>query len=431
MTLVSEARWIPRQWKFLAGVVLLLIAAVIAGLVWAARPTIARVTRPTAASFSPALVAKGRALAMIGDCAVCHAAPDGRAYAGGGPIATPFGTVYASNITPDETTGIGDWSEPAFRRALREGVSRNGTHLYPALPYDHFNTLSDGDVEALYAFLMTRPAVEARKPANRLIPPLGIRPLLAGWKALFLRPQPVKADPSRPPDWNRGHYLVDALAHCGSCHTPRNALGVERADKLFAGGWADGWYAPPLNAASPALRAWTPERLHLYLRTGLDPDHAAAAGPMGPVTHGLSKAPEADVRAIAVYIASLSGRTEDGAPVEQAEAAARAHPQAVQLFEGSCAGCHDPGAAMMTAGRPSLSLGTPMREDNPRDTMQIVSKGLSPPVGRQGPYMPPFALTDAQLGDLAAYLRARYTTLPPWPGNLTRPAAKARKEGVR
>ena len=399
-------------------------------------PAIAPIATPSPASFDRVSVARGAALASIGDCAVCHTATDGASYAGGRAIGTPFGVVYAVNITPDPETGLGHWSKAAFVRAMRQGAARDGEPLYPAFPFDHFTRLSDADLTDLYAFVMTRSPVRATAPANRLIPPLGWRPLAAGWTLLFLHPGLTPDDPSRSPQWNRGRYLAEALGHCAACHTPRNLLGAEEHTRAYAGGWSDGWYAPPLNATSPAARAWTADALYTYLRTGLSPSHAAAAGPMGPVTAELARAPEADVRAIATYIASLiqgpGAAAPDGtAPVDHAGAAARARPAAASLFAGACATCHDAGAPMMNQGRPSLALGTPLREANPRDTLQIVLQGLTPPVGRAGPTMPPFAasLTDAQAGDLAAYLRARYTDQPPWPGDLTTEAAKARKEG--
>ena len=224
-------------------------------------------TRPM---FAPDLQARGAALAKLGDCMVCHTAPGGKPYAGGGAVPTPFGVVYGTNITPDLDTGIGRWSLADFDKALRRGTRRGGAPLYPAMPYDHYSALTAADVQALYAFMMTREPVRAAPPGNRLVPPLGFRPLLYIWKALFFHPA------APPPE--RGQYLVETLGHCGACHTPHGWLGDEQRAKALDGGWAEGWYAPPLNAASPASSAWTEERLYLYLRTGLDPAHAASAG---------------------------------------------------------------------------------------------------------------------------------------------------------
>lgn len=375
-------------------------------------------------------------MAHLGYCAVCHSAPGGAPYAGGLKLKTPFGAVYSTNISPDAEMGIGRWSLPAFKRAMRQGVSRGGAHLYPAFPYDHFTHASDSDLGALYAFMMTRAPVRSTAPANRLIPPLGLRPLLAGWKLLFLHTGAVAAEPARSAEWNRGHYLVESFAHCGGCHSPRNPLGAEESGHAFEGGWAEGWYAPPLNASSPAARAWTVERMNHYLRTGLSLSHAAAAGPMGPVTDQLSAASPADVHAISVYISSLmsgAGASHVEAPtLDRAALAARAYPQGAALFAGACAGCQGSGVPMMLEGRPILSLGTPLYEPTPRDTIQIMLWGLKPPVGRSGPYMPAFghSFTNAQAAEIVAYLRARYSDSPPWPVELTREVAKARKEGA-
>ncbi len=169
-------------------------------------------------SFAPDLVRHGAELAALGYCASCHTAEGGKPFAGGRPLATPFGTIFGTNISPDPDTGIGAWSQAAFSRAMREGIDRSGHDLYPAFPYDHFAKLTDDDLGALYAFLMTRAPVHARNQANQLAFPFGFRPLLAGWKLLFLNKAPVPTDPTKSPEWNRGAYLVEALTHCSACH---------------------------------------------------------------------------------------------------------------------------------------------------------------------------------------------------------------------
>jgi nicotinate dehydrogenase subunit B len=348
-------------------------------------------------------------------------------------LETPFGTVFTTNITPDPETGIGRWSRKAFVRALREGVARNGDLLYPAFPYDHFTHASDPDIDALYAFLMTRPAVQARAPVNRLKEPFGFRPLLAGWNLLFLHKGPLVDDPGQSAEWNRGRALAEGLAHCGGCHTPRNELGAERSDHAYDGAWTEGWYAPPLNTSSPAVRPWTADALFAYLRTGLSATHAAAAGPMGSVTRGLAQASEDDVRAIAVYFASLMAHApaaQGSPPADKGNVTDAAHPEAAALFAGACATCHAAGAPMMQEGRPSLAWGTPLHEDTPNDTIQIIVHGLAPPAGRSGPTMPAYgdSFSDRQLADITAYLRARYTDKPPWP-DVPGAVAQVRKGG--
>ena len=401
---------------------LALVGCVTAGvLTW--RPAIA--PDPAPHRFDPAVVARGAQLAAIGDCAVCHAGRDGEAYAGGNPVQTPFGQVYASNITPDRDTGIGTWSEAAFRRAMQGGVDRAGQFLYPAFPYNHYTHVSDDDVAAIYAFLLTRQPVRAPTPQTQLPFPLDIRPLMAGWNLLFLDRGPLRPDAAKDAAWNRGHYLVEGLGHCQACHSPHNALGAEEADRAFTGGLADGWEGPGLTAASsPAAIAWSADALYAYLRHGIDGQHAAAAGPMGAVSHDLSAVPEEDVRAMAAYIASMTG-----APDPAREQAVAAHAAAAQtppvaladtegamIFAGACAGCHGTGAPMMLGGRPSLALGSSVTAPTPRNATQTILYGLQPQAGERGPWMPGFAgsLTDAQVASVLAYLRARFADRPAW-----------------
>ncbi len=199
----------------------------------------------------------GAELAAVGNCVVCHTAPGGRPFAGGLALPTPFGTIYSTNITPDPETGIGRWSEAAFQRSMREGVDRQGRHLYPAFPYDHYTRVSDEDNRALYAYLMTREPVSAEPPANELPFPLNVRMVLAGWKLLFLREGAYEPDPAQSAEWNRGAYLAEGLGHCGACHSPRNAFGaVKTGEDHLAGGESEGWTAYALNHASPAPIPW-------------------------------------------------------------------------------------------------------------------------------------------------------------------------------
>lgn len=421
------------KWRRISGLGLVAaVAALLLALTLAWRPEIPKVAPPVSGSFSPALVMKGAALARVGDCAVCHTADGGRVFAGARPLATPFGTLFSDNITPDPETGIGNWSEAAFRRAMKEGVSRNGSHLYPALPYEHFTHVNDDDLAALYAFFMTRRPVRQIAPENRLIFPLGFRPLLAGWKLLFLREGPTAIAPAKSPEWNRGAYLVEGLGHCGGCHSPRNLAGGEDRSRAYAGGFAEGWRAPALDASNPAARRWTVAALEQYLRTGISPEHSAAAGPMGPVVESLSQAPPADVHAIAVYVASLmdnAGGLPAAPTVDQAEHAAKLFPEGNQLFAGACAGCHVRGAPMLAQGRPVLGLASSLRDDDPTSAVQAVLAGIQPPVARRGPMMPSFAngLTDEQIAQVLGYARARFTDRAPWP-DIAPKIARMRKE---
>ena len=286
-------------------IVMLAGAAAAYAIVW--RPAIAAIDPPAAQTFDTTLVKRGRELAAIGNCNDCHTVRGGRNFAGGLPVPTPFGTIFSSNITPDAETGIGRWSEAAFRRAMRSGVNRAGQHLYPTFPYDHFTNVSDQDDQALYAYLMTRQPVHAPARENQLPFPLDQRPVIAGWKLLFLHTSTYRLDPAQSAEWNRGAYLVEGLAHCGACHTPRNALGAERATAQFAGGDVDNWHAYALDERSASPVPWNAEALFGYLRDGWHPDHGTARGPMAEVVSNLSSVPDSEVRAIAAYMAGKFG----------------------------------------------------------------------------------------------------------------------------
>jgi mono/diheme cytochrome c family protein len=359
-------------------------------------------------SFPHEVIAKGAELARLGDCLGCHTEEGGKAYAGGTPIKTPFGTIYGTNITPDADTGIGRWSQDAFARAMREGVDREGRHLYPAFPYDHFTKLTDDDIAALYAFLMTREPVRQENRSNSVPIP---RAFIAVWKSRYLERGVYQPVGDRSAEWNRGAYLAQGLGHCGACHTPRNAAGAERKDAAFAGGEVEGWHAPALNSASPSPVPWTVDTLHAYLRHGIADLHAQSAGPMIEVVHDLSQVNEADVRALATYIASLDTRSDaDRAKLREA-ALARAGASKAQrgnaIYDGSCADCHNRGRGEQD-GALELPLGTALTIPTPRNLAYIIREGIVPPDGERGAWMPAFAgaLTDEQLTDLVIYLRA-------------------------
>ncbi|MBB2170380.1 molybdopterin-dependent oxidoreductase [Gluconacetobacter aggeris] len=417
-----------RGWVGLAAVGTLLSG--IGGLAVTAspwRPGIAPVARPDPARWSAATIARGRDVAAAGDCAVCHTAPGGMAYAGGLELETPFGIVRSTNLTPDEETGIGRWSYPAFARAMREGISRDGHHLYPAFPYTAFAKVSDADMEALYAYLMAREPVRNAVPETKLAFPFSLRPLMAGWNVLFHDTRPFAPDPARPAEWNRGAYLAEGLGHCSACHTPRNALGAEKwRGAWLGGGMAEGWEAPPLGNLSRAPVPWTADDLFAYLRTGFSERHGPAAGPMAPVVTHMATLPEADVRAIAAYVASFDTRaaSPDRARAVEQAAAIRARDAAwagegARVYGGSCAACHEGQAPHMFGARPSLALNSNVFADRPDNLAQVILHGISRPATPGVGAMPGFAasLSDAQVAALMRHIRVTYAPgRPPWEG---------------
>jgi mono/diheme cytochrome c family protein len=419
--------------------VVTIVGLCVAGVIgWrsASEPALASGAMGTpAAAADRASIQRGAELAAVGDCIICHTARGGKAFAGGLPINTPFGTIYSTNITPDAQTGIGGWSLDAFMRAMRRGVSSNGHLLYPAFPYVHFTHMTDADIASVYTFMMSRTPVRASAPANKLIFPLNFRPVVAVWNLLFLHAgTPVPMTRRQDAQLDRGRYLVDGLGHCAACHSPMNALGAEKSARPFDGGMIDGWDAPSLKTLLHAPTPWTREQLASYLRTGLASEHGAAAGPMRPVTRSLANASESDVEAMAAYVMSMQPSTPAPAlsPLAKAEPAADAPRLQVgaTLFQAACAACHAEHAPMSAiGGRPSLSQSTAVNSDSPRNAVRLMLDGLPTEGSTPGRLMPPFAgmLTDAQIADLAHYLRAQYSKESPWPLEAA-DVAKYRKE---
>jgi nicotinate dehydrogenase subunit B len=388
--------------------------------------SIAPIARPDPSTYSAATIARGQQLAALGDCAVCHTQPNGAINAGGRAIETPFGIVYATNITPDVETGIGAWSYPAFERAMREGIHRDGRHLYPAFPYNHFAKTGDADLQALYAYLMAQPAVKSVSPETRLAFPFNLRPLMAGWNALFHDSKTFTPDPAKSATWNRGAYLVEGLGHCGACHSPRNALGAERANAYLAGGFAEGWEAPPLTSLSHAPIPWSEDELFAYLRTGESRLHGVAAGPMAPVVKDLAALPDEDIRAMAVYLGSFNdnaiGKAEQqalAARLETSSALSSTSSVGARLYQGACAVCHEVGGAPLFGSRPSLALNSNLHSAVPDNLIQLILHGIAKPAATDLGYMPAFkdSLTDGQVAELAAYLRRQFAPdKPAWTG---------------
>jgi mono/diheme cytochrome c family protein len=356
--------------------------------------------------------------------------------------------VYSTNVTPDPLTGIGRWSQPAFARAMREGVDRQGRQLYPAFPYDHFTLLTDADIGALYALLMTRQPVRARAPHNEIDFPLRFRPLLAGWKLLYFREGRFHADERHDAEWNRGAYLAEGLGHCGACHTPRNVLGAEKKERHFSGGDSEGWHAYAINAASQSPVPWDVATLDFYLRNGWHPSHGVARGPMAPVVESLAGVPERDVHAVASYVVSGMGApTPERSSRAQALARIGSHPGAAGkiipqsagmqapapmptstpaftagnrvgavIYADACANCHEAGQPL-PFGAINLALSIGVSGGDPTNLLHVVRDGLPGTGEAPQPIMPGFTktLSDRQLLLLLTYLRSRFAGKPLWP----------------
>ena len=359
-------------------------------------PAIRTVTPPTPDSFDRAQIDRGEVLAGLGDCAICHTADPTKPFAGGVALPTKFGTVYSANITPDADDGIGGWSKAAFVRAMRAGIMRNGSYLFPAFPYDHFTKIKDEDLDALYAYIMTRKPVNNTPPENALRFPFNIRLLQGAWQLLFFEPGSFEPDANHDAQWNRGAYLAEGLGHCGACHTPRNTFGAEDSSRSYAGALIDNWYAPALDAAGATPVGWVPDQIFDYLRVGGTPYQGVATGSMSDIVHGsLRRVSDQDLRALAVYFGSIneSATTENAAATASTEIHA-AHTRAAEsrnrgerIFAAACEACHYNTATTPMTLRPELSLNSAVTAPDPINLIRVTLEGVSIDDGMPGAMM--------------------------------------------
>ena len=353
--------------------------------------------------------ARGAYLAQAGNCMACHTARGGEPYAGGHAVRTPFGTLVAGNLTPDHETGLGAWSAEAFRRALHEGISRDGRLLYPAFPYAHTTRLADEDADALHAYLRSLPPVRRQAEPHALRFPYDTQAALAVWRLLNFEPGRQPVDAARDAEWNRGAYLVEGVAHCAACHSGRDALGGT-ASAWTGGLMPDGrWYAPSLlDPAEAGLQEWTTERVVALLRDG-SVEGATVRGPMAEaVFHGTTHLTESDLRAMASYLRGLPKVSAPAPAFQYADVAQMA--LGGRLYEQHCADCHGaqgqgaPNAYLPLAGNRAVRMGSPV------NTVQAVLSGGFPPstAAHPQPYgMPPYRtlLSDTEVAAVASFVR--------------------------
>lgn len=398
-----------RAWKAL-GIVALAAVALAGWVAWANLRGEAPLDALPAPASTPEAVARGAYLARLGNCMACHTQVGGAPYAGGRGVETPFGIVFAPNLTPDADTGLGRWSAAEFWRAMHHGRSRDGRLLTPAFPYPHFTQVTRADADALYAYLHSLPPVVQSNRPHALRFPFGTQPAIAVWRALFFTPGAPEHDAAQSADWNRGAYLVNGLGHCAACHSPRNAFGAT-AGRAFAGGLipVQNWYAPALDAAVEAgVADWPEDDVVALLRTGVAP-RGSVMGPMAEVvfrsTQYLS---EADARAVAVYLQALPPR-DVPAPANQPPPA-QALRRGAQVYEQHCATCHGvqgegrPGVFPALAGNRAVTMAQPTNV-----VRAILQGGYAPATaGNPRPYgMPPFmhVLGDDDVAAVASYVR--------------------------
>jgi mono/diheme cytochrome c family protein len=362
------------------------------------------------------LVAAGRYQAILSDCEGCHTAPGGKPFAGGLTLQTPFGAMEVPNITQDRATGIGNWSEADFRRAVREGIAPDGGRLYPAMPYPHYARMSDADLSPLWAYLKTVAPVRHAVDVNRLRFPFNVRSLMAGWDWLYFKPEMFKPTPGKSAEWNRGAYLVTGPGHCGACHTAKTLLGADRA-QAFTGESLQGWFAPEITGAKPrGLGDWSAGDIVTYLKTGWNA-HGVASGPMAEVVErSTSEMRDGDLRAIAVYLKDQPAADNGNAvPVAVNDPAMTA---GALLYRQNCVGCHGwdgKGEALIF---PPLAGNAVIVQPSAESLIRVVLAGaqaVATKAAPTAPSMPSFAwkLDDRQMADLLTYVRNHWGNQAP------------------
>jgi mono/diheme cytochrome c family protein len=384
---------------------LTLKASLFALLVWSAS---------AAAQTDSALISRGQYLARAGDCIACHTAPEGRTFAGGRAMPTPFGTLFTSNITPDVQSGIGRWTADDFYRTMHNGRFPDGGLLYPAMPFASYTKVTREDSDAIYAYLRTVEPVRQINKSHDLRFPYNNRSLILGWRTLFFSEGEFKKDATKSDEWNRGAYLVEGLGHCGMCHTPINALGGSSESEAFKGGLIpmQNWYAPSLTSNKEAgLGDWSLKDITDLLKTGVS-TRGAVYGPMAEVVYNsLQYLTDEDTRAMAVY---LKGIAQDSPPATRSVVPSTESSLLMSLgksvYDARCASCHGSQGEGKPPDYPPLAANQSIQMESAVNAVRMVLNGGYPPgtAGNPMPYgMPPFAgtLNDNEVAAVVTYVR--------------------------
>lgn len=397
------------------------IAAALAGLIGLGlflapmtRPPVNEGSRAAKTEDLASLQARGAYLAQAGNCMGCHTAQGGKPYAGGHILATSIGTFITPNITPDPETGIGQWTEQDFWRALHDGKARDDSPLYPAFPYTDYTKVTREDADAIFVYLQSLSPVPQRNPPSRISFPFNLRPLLYVWRALYFEQGVYQPEAAKDDEWNRGAYLVQGLGHCNACHTARNPLGASQGNVLGGGQlMGSNWYAPSLTSLQEASTSdWPLEDIAQLLTAGLS-SRAAATGPMANVvSQSLQYLTPEDARAMAAYLKSLPGSAPHsrGAAPELTDEVDRQLRRGGEIYEKYCQDCHGsfgqgaPGVYPALAGNRGVTLASPINA-----IRSILNGGYAPVTASSPrPYgMPPFAqiLPDEEIALVLSYIR--------------------------
>jgi len=364
------------------------------------------------------MVARGEYLARAGDCIACHTAPEGRIFAGGRAMPTPFGTLYSSNITPDRETGIGKWTVDDFYQGMHRGRFPDGGLMYPAMPFASYTKVTRDDIHAIFAYLKTIPPVNQKNREHDLRFPYNNRELILGWRTLFFTEGEYKPDPSKSAEWNRGAYLVEGLGHCGMCHSPINVLGGTTQSEAFKGGLIpmQNWYAPSLTSNREAgLGDWSIKDITDLLRTGVSA-RGVVYGPMAEVVYNsLQYLSDNDVRAMAVYLKSIAEPSPPPPPTSAVPGTEGSLLISLgrTVYDAHCATCHGPQGEGKPPHWPPLAGNQSIQMASAVNPIRMVLNGGYPPGTEDNPKpygMPPFAgqLSDNEVAAVVSYIRTAW-----------------------
>lgn len=355
------------------------------------------------------LVARGRYLAVLGDCTACHTLPGQPAFAGGVAIDTPFGTVLGANITPDPDTGIGRWSFENFQNTMSNGHARGGKRLYAAMPYTAYTKVTREDNRALWAYLNSLEPVKNDVETNQLPFPFNIRTSLIAWNWLAFDEGEYQPDPDQSAVWNRGAYLVQGLGHCGSCHTPKSLIGGDKGDEFLTGSALQGWMAPDITGnAHTGLGSWSEAEIVRYLKTGAN-RFDMASGPMAEaVEHSTQHWKDEDLAAVALYLKSL-GDEQQPRPEPLASEDATMRTGAL-IYEDQCSACHTPDGEGIPNLFPRLAQAPLVNSRDATSLIRVVlagSRAVGTDAAPTAPAMPSFAwnMSDEHVAAVLTYVR--------------------------
>jgi mono/diheme cytochrome c family protein len=363
------------------------------------------------------MVERGRYLAVLGDCTACHTAPGGKPYAGGFKIETPFGPMLGPNITPDPDTGIGNMSDGEFQRVMHEGIGPHDTHLYPAMPYPAYTKVTAEDNAAILAYLRTLPAVHNGVEPNQLSFPFNIRASLTAWNWLNFDEGYFTPDPKKSPEWNRGAYIVEALGHCGSCHTPKSITGGDENGRFLEGATLQNWYAPDITAdPHRGIGAWSSDEIVQYMKTGAN-RYDIASGPMAEMVENSSQFwTDADLKAVAVYL--KEGRNAGEKPPAPISDKDKRMVAGREIYDDRCAACHVRSGEGIARLFPKLSDAALVNNADATSLIRVVLAGSgagATPAAPTGPTMPAFAwnMSDADVANVLTYIRNAWGNAAP------------------